>query len=199
MPTDQVDQAEVVEAKSRNVSIVYEVLTLGLELVVLQPVAAYGQHLHRAFFNRHYIRQCYTRRLAVLVLVLVPFQIKVDVHLQQLIPVVHRGGQSSLFVLLLLNLVHCTYRVAKIDVAVEASNLELSQLVLGFTHAVGNPLCIFKVLRTVGHDDVFSRDEHRRLAVKAGVKVDFLERIARQTQADQHALMLGAVLAHHLG
>ena len=155
----------------------YEVLTLGLELVVLQPVAAYGQHLHRAFFNRHYIRQCNTRRLVVLVLVLIPFQIKVNVHLKQLIPVVHCGGQASLFVFLLLNLVHRTHGVAKVDVAVEARNLELSQLILGLTHAVGNPLCIFKVLRAVGHDDVLGRDEHRRLAVKAGVKVDFLKRI----------------------
>ena len=105
-------------------------------------------------------------------------------HFQQLEPVVHRGGQASLFVFLLLNLVNCTYRITKVDVAVEPSVLQLEDFILGLAHLVRDALGRLKVSCTVGHNKVFSRDEHRRLAVKAGVKIDFLERITGQTQAE---------------
>ena len=87
----------------------------------------------------------------------------------------------------------------QINVTVEPGVLQLGQFVLGLSHAVGDALCGLKACRAIGHHDVFCRDEHGSLALKGGVVVDFLEGVARQAKGDEHALMLGAVLAHHIG
>ena len=101
--------------------------------------------------------------------------------------------------LLLLHLVHRANRVAQVDVAVEACILQFDQFVLRLTHPMRNTLSTFQIRRTVRHDDVFSRDIDRRLTVKARVKVDLLEGVTCQSKAEQHPLVLRAVLLHDLG
>ena len=85
--TDQVDEAEGIEAKARDVGVVDEVVALGLVLVVRVPVAADSQNGRRALLDSDHVRQADACGLAV-VLVLVTLKVQVDVHLQQLVAVV---------------------------------------------------------------------------------------------------------------
>ena len=56
-------------------------------------------------------------------------------------------------------------------------------------------------LKTAGserNDDVFRRNEHGNLPLHRRVVVDLLKRITRETQGDEHALMVRAILKHLL-
>ena len=175
-----------------------EVLATQLKLVILQPVATDRKNRAGALLNRHDIRQGNTGRIAVLVRILVALKIQIHMHLKDLIAVIDRRGEALLGGLLLLNLVQNANRLTKINVSVEASMLQFTQVVLGLTHAVRNTLSGLKALGTVWDYDVLSRNKHRRLALKRRVIIDFLERITRKTQAEEHTLVFGTVLTHDL-
>ena len=175
-----------------------EVLTFCMCLIIWLPVTTNGQHVAGPFLNSHDVRQGDACLVTVLILVLVSLEVKVHVHLKQLKAVVRGGAEAHLLGNLLLNLVERVLRCAQVNVAVEPRHLQLAQLVLGLAHHVGNPWSRLQVTRAVWHYDVFSRDKVRHLTVHAGVEVHLLERIARQAQAPQHALVLRAVFLHHV-
>jgi len=172
MPADQVDQAEVVEPKARNVAVVDEVLPLELKLVVLQPIAPYRKHGRRAFLHGDHVWQLDAVRI------LVSRQVHIDVHLHQLEPLVGGCVEALLLGFLLLHIVHDLLRLAEVHITVEPRHLKLAQLVLRLPHAVRNPLRRLYVGRTVRHDDVFSGNKHRRLTPVGRIKVNLLEGIA---------------------
>ena len=134
------DQAEAVEAKARNVAVVNKVLTLLMRLIVRLPVAPDSHHLASALLNGHHIRQCNARLFAVIVLVLKAGEVKINVHLQQLEPIVFRSTKAQLLSDLLLDFVHHVDGSAKLDLTIEPRMLEDPNLVLRLTHDVGHAL-----------------------------------------------------------
>ena len=134
------DETETVEAKARDVAVVDKVLALLMRIIVRLPVAPDSHHLASALLNGHHIWQCNACLFAVVVLVLKAGQVKVNVHLQQLEPIVFRCAEAKLLSNLLLNLVHHVDGSAKLDLTVEARMLEDPNLVLRLTHDVGHAL-----------------------------------------------------------
>ena len=195
--TNKVNETISIEAKPRNVLIVNKVLTLGVESVPLVPITSYGQNLSRGLFYRHNVRQRDASLLAILVLVLVALEVKIDVHLQHTVAIILECRHAHLLGLLLLDVVELMRRITQVHVHIEPSFLQLGDLILCLTHHVRDPLGTLQTGCTVGHNDVFCGDEHRNLTANARVVVDLLERRASQGQVPQQLLMLWPVLSHH--
>ena len=71
---------------------------------------------------------------------LIPGQVKVNVHLQYAVTVITDGREAHLVGLLLLNVVQIMRRFAQINITVEPCFDQFSDLVLSFTHHVRNTL-----------------------------------------------------------
>ena len=184
------DQAQTIHAEAGHVGVLHEVLVLELELVGLIPVTADGQHLCGRAVDRHDVRPCDA------VLVLVPGHVVVHADFQNLVAVVVRQGKPLVFCFALLDVRVERDGLAQVHVAVEASHLQLLDVVLGLAHDVCHALRSTRTRCAVRDDEVFGRDKHCSLATDARVEIHLLERSAGQTQVVQHALVLGAVLRH---
>ena len=189
------DKTHTVSAKARNVRVLYEVLALELLLVVRVPVAADRKDIVGPLFDSDDVRQCD----AIVILERIAVNDPIYVDLVDLVAVVVGQAVALLLGFLLLHIRMDVDGVAQVDVAVEPFNLQLPQVVLGLAHDVRHALSVEDARRPVRHDDLFGGDEHRHLPPQAGVEVDLLERSACKAQRVQHALVLRAILRHHLG
>ena len=196
--TDQVDQTKAVAAKTRDVLVVNEVLALLLSLVILQPIAANRQDFRRIFQDRDHIRERNAGVFTVLVHILIALQVDLNVHFQQQIPLIEARREPSFFVFPGLDVVDVFRRVAKLNIPVETSVLELQDLVFRLPHTVRETFCGEDFRRSIGQNDVFSRHKHRNLTLHVRVVVHLLERTAANGQVPQHPLMLWPVFNHHL-
>ena len=189
------EQTETVGTEAGDVLVVHEVLALELELVVFVPVAAHRQDGVGATDHGDHVRQ---RNLRLVFAQRVALEVQVHVGLIQRETVVVQVAEAGLFVLGLVDLADGFVRVTDLHVTVEASFLQLDDLVLGLAHDVCQAVASLDVGRAVGQEDVFGRNKNRHLAVKAWVEVDLLERGAGGGERPQHALVLSAELLHHL-
>ena len=169
------EETEAIGSEAGDVLVVHKVLTLEAQDVVFFPVAANGQNLVCAFNQGNYVWQRNAGLFAVIVFVFISGQAQVNVALIQCVPVVVHVAEAGLFVLGLLDVCLALVSVWQLDVAVEASLLELDDLVLGLAHDVCHAVAGVQVCRAVGQDDVFCWDEHRHLAIQAWVEVHLLE------------------------
>ena len=115
-----------------------KVLSFCVGLIIWLPVATNGQHVAGSLFNSNYIRQCDASLLTLLVLVLIAFQVKVYVHLQEFEAIIGSGSKAHLLCNLLLNFIEHVIRCAQINITVKPCDLQLTQLVLSLTHHMSN-------------------------------------------------------------
>ena len=90
-------------------------------------------------------------------------------------------------------------RFGQFHIAVEPYDLQCEDLVLGLLHHMRVARRCLQVRRTVRHDEVFGGHEYRHRTLKDRIVVDFLERRARQRQAEQHLFELVPILGHLFG
>ena len=199
MPTDQVDQAKTVEPEARDVPIVHEVLPTFFGLVVGVPVTPNSQYGVGALLERDDVRYSDAVVFGELVGVVDVPQVVVQVHLNDLEPVVRGRAEALLLRFLFLHIVQRPHGVAQVHILVEPRHLQLTQFILGLAHPVRHTLGTVKGSSSVRHHDVLGRDIHRHLPVHVGVEVDLLERVACQRQCKQRPLMLRTELQHLLG
>ena len=89
MPTDQVDETKIVEPEPGYVAVMHKMLPTLLERVVLQPIAPDSEHCGSAFLDSDDIRKGYACRITVVILILITFQIQINMHLKDLESVIH--------------------------------------------------------------------------------------------------------------
>ena len=83
------------------------------------------------------------------------FQIKINMHFQNLKAVIYRRIEPLILSLFLLNFIHHHHRLAKINVSIESRDLQAAKFILGLAHAVRDPLGFFQISRTVRHNNIF--------------------------------------------
>ena len=193
------DQPKAIEAKAGDVTVIHKMLALELSLVFWIPVAVDRQNLIGSTVNRDNIGQGDSCRLSILTNILHAFDIQLCVDLKDLIAVVIGGFVTLLFCLFLLNVREDVDRLAKLNISVEACDLQLLDLVLCFTHYMCNTFCVVQIGGSVGNNDILGWDEHCHFTAKARVVVNLLKGGSGQTQGIQEALMFWAVLWHLLG
>ena len=118
-----------------------KVLAFLESVIVWPPVATDGKDFSRALLYRHHVRQRQAGGFSCfLVNMLKAFQVQVDVHLKQLVPVIRCSSEAQFLSDGLLNLIHRIDWRTQVNVTVEASQLEAAHLVLGFAHHMGNAI-----------------------------------------------------------
>jgi hypothetical protein len=158
--TDQMHEASAVEAKTRQVGVVDEVVALILVLVVLVPITADRQDGARTQVNGDHIGTC-----DAIGIVEGLRHVVVDVHLEDGVPVVvvEADRRPVQFVILLLNVAAFRRRCREIDVAVEALRLQLPiTSISGFSSSHGYSARSTRMFRRAIGDrhEVLSRDKH---------------------------------------
>ena len=167
-------------------------LAANTQLIFFSPVAANGQNVLRRPINSYDIRKSNA------IIILKPRQVVVNTDLIQLIALVVAQCISLVFGLFLFNVTMESNRFAKINIAVKASDLQLTNIVFGLAHVVRNALSSPCVWCAIRNDDVFGRNKYGSLTAKAWVKVDFLKSRASKTQVEQQTLMFRPILWHLL-
>ena len=127
-------------------------------------------------------------------------QVDVHVHLQERatgVVLVSLLLTSQLGVLL-LDVRQVFLGIRQLDVAVEAHNLQLTDLVVRFLHHMREARADAEVRGTIRHHEVLSGDENRRRTLQNGVIIGLFEGRTRQRQPEQHQLQLVAILGHLL-
>ena len=109
------DQAKVVETKARDVAVVNEVSALLFGIVVRLVVTTDRQYFSGALLNRDDVWQ------RDVVWVFVPFEVKIDLHLKQLVAVVRSRTEAHLLSDLLLYIVERIDRITQINITIEAT------------------------------------------------------------------------------
>ena len=99
------DQTKRVEAEAGDVGVVDEVIAFLGCLIFWPPVTADSQHLASALLDRHDVRTCNPRRLALLVRVLITCKVELNLHLKQAEPIVLSRAEAQLLSNLLLDLI----------------------------------------------------------------------------------------------
>ena len=144
------NQTQTVEAKTRHVDVVHEVVALEHEGVFLIPVAAHGQHLVGALVD------CHDVRFGQLVFFVIhTLNAQVCMHFEQCVAVVILQCVAAFFRFLFLDVGVKRRGFAKVTLFVETRSHELLDLVLGLAHHVGHTFCGLNVAGAVWHDDVF--------------------------------------------
>ena len=123
-------------------------------------------------------------------------QIPIYVQLKDLIPLIIIKGIPLLFGLFLLNVREDPGRLSKLRIPVEPIHLQLADLIFGLAHYVGYTLCHINTCCPIRDDDVFCRDVNCNLSAQGWIEVNLLESRPSNSQAEQHPLMLRAVLDH---
>ena len=175
--TDDVDEAQTVEAKAGHIDVVHEVVVLQAQRVIFFPVTAHGQHLLSAAVDCHDVR---LGQLIFLVVHTVNQHVNAD--LQQRVAVVVLDCVATLLSLFLLHVCGERLGVAEVNLTIEPGGHQLVHLVLCLTHHVGDALGGLDVRRTVGHHNIFCWQIHRDLTAQQRVEVHLLERATCEAQ-----------------
>ena len=168
-------------------------LALLFALVAFFPVPPNSQHVLGSALDGDHVRK------GDAVLVFKSRQVIVNVNLKELETVIISKRVALLFGLLFLNVGEDMYRIAKVDVTVEASHLQLLDLVRRLPHHMGDALGVIDIRRPIRHNNIFSRQEDSNLPPHCRVVVDLLKSRASQAKRVQHPLMLGTILNHLVG
>ena len=139
----------------------YEVVALGLFLVIWVPVATDGQDRLGSLVDGHDVGQ--RDIVVVLIPILVVLDDEVDVHLQQLVAVVSLGTEAKLLSYGLLHLVKGVGRLRQVNITVEARRLQASKLVRRLTHDMGDAFSDFQAGRAIRDDHILCGHIHRHL------------------------------------
>ena len=195
---DEMNKTESVEPKTRNVRVVHEVVALLFALIFWVPVASDRQDGLRSLIEGHHIgNRDFT--FGFLFGVLVVREHEIDVHLQQLVPVIGLSPEPHLLRDGLLDLIEGIRRLRHVDITVEPRDLQLVKLVRGLAHDMGDAPSDFQAGRAIGYNHILSGEVHRSLTAQCWVVVYLLEGVTRQAETPQHPLMLRPILDHHIG